>query len=57
MRGRLWTLYVLITIQGLLMILFGRMSSLPAAIVVMVFFASFSEVRIRHILSAAEFDI
>ncbi|GAQ80134.1 nitrate transporter [Klebsormidium nitens] len=43
MRGRLWTLFVLMMVQGVFMILFGRMSSLTPAVIVMVVFASFSE--------------
>lgn len=48
MRGRLWTLFLLMMMSGVFMIVFGRMSSLTPAIIVMVIFASFSEVSTRH---------
>lgn len=41
MRGRLWTLWILQTLGGLLCILLGKMSNLSASIAVMIIFSIF----------------
>lgn len=43
MRGRLWSLWVVQTIGGLLCILMGRMGSLTSSIVVMLLFSFFAQ--------------